>query len=169
MDSDKLSDELWNELMKNINVSRKGRGYVIDRVVQMEILLDQLICAFFTNDKDKNSKFYNRILNKEFFTLHQKIKVFSELELHKHEKFNGRFSGFTGLLHEANAIRNIVAHQEEDPYTPGFNVTIKNIKKKVQLNDDFLNEFESFMQEIYRSLFEIMYESGLTLMKDFGK
>jgi len=167
MDSDEFSEQLWNNLMKNIDTTRKGRGYIIDRVIQMEILLNQIISSFFSDDKEKYKNFNELILNKEFFTLHQKIKIFSELKLHKDKKFDKKFEGLTERLFEVNKIRNKVAHLNDNPYNPGFNVKIKDKTKRVQLNDKFLKEFEEFMQEIYKSLINIQVESGLA--KNFHK
>ncbi len=133
----------------------------------MEILLNQIISSFFSDDKDRYENFNELIINKEFFTLHQKIKIFSELKLHKDKKFENKFDKLTERLFEVNKIRNKFAHLNDDPYNPGFNVKIKDKTKRVQLNNEFLEEFEEFMQDIYGSLMTIQVESGLT--KNFYK
>ena len=161
MVSDEFSEQLWTNLMNHMVATRKSRGYIIDKVIQMEVLLDQIISSFFSDDKDKYEKFNKLILNKEFFTLHQKIKIFSELQLHKDKKFEKKFDELVKRLYEVNKIRNIVAHVYDDFSTPGFSVTLKEKTKRVQLNDEFIEEFERVMQEIYTSLLTIQFESGL--------
>ncbi|GEM_PF-6661467 len=154
--------ELW---MKNLNLNRTGRGYIIDRVIQMELMLNDILANYFCEKGELYLSFKELILNKEFFTLQQKINLFRDLGLHKQDKFKDQFMGLSGKLMEANNIRNKVAHLSINLENPKINIKLNNKIQDVCLNDKFLNEFEDFMNEIYVSLMKIKIKSNF---KNFG-
>ena len=158
----KTQQKLW---MKNLNLNRKGRGYIIDRVIQMELMLDDMLANHFCEKKEEYLSFKELIISKEFFTLHQKIKLFRDLGLHKQDKFKKQFVGLSGRLMEANEIRNKVAHVSIDLENPKINIKLNNKSQAVYLDDNFLNEFEDFMTKIYTSLMKITIDSNF---KNFG-
>ncbi|MEE8358524.1 MAG: hypothetical protein V3R82_03855, partial [Candidatus Hydrothermarchaeales archaeon] len=58
-------------------------------------------------------------------------------------------------------IRNKVAHLPIDIANPRLNIKINDKDREVFLDDDFLGEFENYMEDIYQSLLTIIVQLGV--------
>jgi len=126
---------------KNIN---EFRGIILDKVVYIENMINFVLSNYFCKNQSKQT-FMEFVLDKEFFTFFQKIRLFEDLKLHKHPKVGDKYKGYFGKLKDIDEIRNAFAHgfvQEEDNklilwYKKGGKT--KNLKVDDVLKEEFLN------------------------------
>ncbi|MBW3020098.1 hypothetical protein KY334_02270 [Candidatus Woesearchaeota archaeon] len=144
------SEEIIEKQNENDLILAEKRGYILNRMTEFEHLLNTILTNYFASKKDD---FYNLILGKEFFTLHQKIKLFGELQLHKHETFENVFKGLTGLMHELKEMRNLVAHGSK---SHGMEPKIGYVGKTSKtLDDEFMNDFNEKFETVFLALNEL--------------
>ncbi len=159
-DTNKMTwlDEELAELEKSNKEFLELRGYILERTVEIEYKLVLLLTAYFCMDKFE--KFRELIMDKEFFTFFQKIKIFNELQLHKDSTFGKKFDKFSEKLYQINDIRNTFAHGARG----ASGVIYVNKKKKVidysELNDlkkKFTEEVEQ-VEKMLNDLLNIHYK-----------
>ena len=167
------------KLIENLNITIEGIGRIISQVHIVESFLDDILETYFCGKGLKGYQFYNLILRGEFFTLHQKINVFSKLGFHREPKFKDKFKGLTRRLNEANNIRNKMAHRIniekiidsskdfdnpkkfDELHIDKYKIRMNNKEKTIIINDEFLNEFEEFINNINKDLVNVMADSDL--------
>ena len=132
-----LTDKLDSDQRKNDGVVAEIRGYIINRMVELENFLNVFLGTYFVEDY---SKFHKFILSEEFFTLRQKVIIFGKIGYHKNKRFNGKYDGLTKILDELVSIRNLIAHGYFTHFT---RPEIKKLKQKVptKLNEEFKENF----------------------------
>jgi hypothetical protein len=148
-----VNDELVEKQTKNKEVLAQRRGVILDEMSQVEHLLNIFLATYFThrdytnfeqiltsNESQVWSQFYELVLGQDFFTFHQKVKLFGKLKYHKDEKFGGVFDGLTGNLHELKDMRNIVAHGFKSHGTKP-EVKFLGSHKVETIDDEFMKEF----------------------------
>lgn len=84
----------------------KVRGEVIHWMVEIESLMDEIICAYFV--RPRHFSHFMEILLWENFSMFLKIKLFNEIDFG--EKFEERKKQIVKDLNELNSIRNKIAH-----------------------------------------------------------
>ncbi|MBW2998568.1 hypothetical protein KY321_03430 [Candidatus Woesearchaeota archaeon] len=144
------TDEIIEKQNDNDHKLAEKRGYILNRLTEFEHLLNTIITNYFASKKDE---FYNLILGKEFFTLHQKIRLFGELQLHKNEHFENKLKGLTGLMHDLKEMRNLVAHGTK---AHGMEPRVSYVGKKSKaLDDEFMNDFNEKFETVFLALNEL--------------
>jgi hypothetical protein len=100
-----------------VTPAKKIRGDVISKSLEIEFYLNEIIGLFFMGDNKKQRDVFNEcILQKEFFTFGQKVKVLNFLLTNCSEKFhinstNDRKAIIT-LIQNVMERRNKFAHEE---------------------------------------------------------
>lgn len=111
-EDDKKVDVAFEEWVDNWKKQKKElhefRGEVLSKSVYIETLLGFILAECLAR-KGMELEF-RRILNKEFFTFMQKVKIFSGLQIHKHAYFKNKYTGYSGKLFEIIEFRNAFAH-----------------------------------------------------------
>lgn len=149
------------------------RSRILNYAILVELQLGDFIGKYFVKEKDKNAKFGELILNKEFFTFEQKIRIFKKL-IEEDENLKIRHFSvveydlsnnkkeFIKKIEYIREIRNIVAHNHPFTNESGeFYVEYKSGKKTKELilNELFDKKFFKIYMEVYDALF--------VLLKDF--
>jgi len=144
-----------NEL-KKLNEQQKYiirvRGEVIHWMVEIESLMDEIICAYFV--KPKYFSHFMKILLWENFSMSLKIKLFNEIDFGK--GFKERKKQIVKDLSELNSIRNKIAHwlgivSLKNKFIAGRDYKVVSIDKK------FIDRFRKEAESILASLHTILY------------
>jgi hypothetical protein len=133
------------------------RGLLLNRTAELEHQLNLFLSFYFTRDDKRSMEFYDEILSKEFFTLHQKIAIFQELGFHKQERFEGRFDGLSAKLHKVKELRNLIAHGHKASATEP-KVRTLTMKEPVALDEKFIAAFKDAFESSFFSLVELNEE-----------
>lgn len=154
-----INDELIKKQNENDEILAERRGYILNRMAELEHLLNIFLVNYFIPHQHTDSEiwgnFYGLILGKDFFSLHQKIKLFGEIGYHKNIKFNKVFDGLTGILNELKDMRNIVAHGYKRHGTKP-EVTFLGSHSFKNIDDNFMNEFSKKFEIAFLSLSELI-------------
>lgn len=130
------------------------RGLLLNRSAELEHQLNLFLAFYFTREERLAAEFYDELLSKEFFSLHQKITVFGELAYHKQERFKGRYVGLTRRLLKVKELRNLMAHgykaSGSEPKVSTF-----TRKEPVALDDRFIASFKEAFEASFFSLVEL--------------
>ncbi len=148
-----VTEELNKKQYDNEMDLSKKRGYLLNRMTEIEHSLNLVLTTYFV-DFDKFFDFQNLILGKEFFTLFQKINLFKELKIHKKEEFGNKFDGLTGVLLDLMKIRNIVAHGFKVHGTKPI-VCFLGTDKHYTIDKDFMDDFSNKFQIAFYCLNEL--------------
>ena len=147
--------ESMNLNLEAHNTSEKIRGAILSKAILLEQVISLFICNYFVS-LGKRDLFNELVLEKEFFTFENKIKVLEKLEIGglmkrvRDMKGNPfRFSEdkkeFIKAIRWVREIRNAIAHKRA-----GLEVNEKALKiryhfdvkdKEILLNDQFLKRF----------------------------
>jgi hypothetical protein len=130
------------------------RGLLLNRTAELEHQLNLFLSFYFTRDEKRAMEFYDEVLSKEFFTLHQKIALFGELAYHKQERFGGKFDGLTAALHKVKEFRNLIAHGHKASATE-LRIRTLTMKEPVLLDDKFIASFKEAFEASFFSLVEL--------------
>jgi len=162
------NDELIEKQTKNEEALAQRRGVILNKISEVEHLLNVFLTTYFThrnytnftqiltsNESQVWSQFYDLVLGQDFFTFHQKIKLFGKLGYHKDEKFEGVFDGLTGILHELKDMRNIVAHGFKSHGTKP-EVKFLGRHKVKTIDDEFMKEFNKRFEITFLCLAELI-------------
>ena len=133
------------------------RGLLLNRSAELEHQLNLFLAFYFTRNEDRAAEFYDEILAREFFTMHQKITIFGELEFHKQERFKKRFVGLTRSMLKVKELRNIMAHGYKAGWTEP-KVSTFTRKEPIALDDKLIAEFKEAFEASFFSLIELNEE-----------
>jgi len=133
------------------------RGLLLNRTAELEHQLNLFLSYYFAREEKRAMEFYDQVLAKEFFTLHQKIALFGELKYHKQERFKGRFGGLTGRLHRVKDIRNLIAHGHKASASEP-KVRMLTMKEPAVLDERFIADFKDAFESSFFSLVELNAE-----------
>ncbi len=140
------------------------RSRVLNYAIIIEMQLGDFIREYFINDEPKKIKFNELILNKEFFTFEQKIRIFGkiikemkDLEIFVLGKGGYNLGDNTKELMERiryiQEIRNAIAHEHPFRNKGTDEISIKykfgGKIKEIILNESFGMEFFKGYSEIY--------------------
>ena len=150
------NNELEEKQDNNEELLAKRRGYILNRMSEIEHQLNLFLARYFTPAPDitLHGTFYDLVLGKDFFTLHQKIKLFGELKFHKDKEFKNVFDGLTGVLHELKDMRNIMAHGHKAHYTEPT-MTFLGSHKSKNIDEIFMRKFNKNFEIAFFSLAEL--------------
>lgn len=163
-ENDNSEDDMMRYIMDGLEIMKKFRGEVIEKSLQLDHILDDIISNYFSKEsKKKNDQFRSLLLDSRYTTSFRKIKIFQELKLHKDPIFKNRFDGLSGRLICFNEARDDFAHLTRETYHHQFTVRWKGKKENKDLDDAFKKEIEDEFQYLITSLFEIAHEFGLLL------
>ena len=152
-----IDKKLLEKQRENDRKIAEIRGHILNRVVELEDQLNTFISVYFTGNTERTRDFYDLILSEEFFTFHQKIKLFDRIAYHKQESFAGKYDGLAAYLHKVKEIRNLVAHGHRiDPLQPRIRMLSK--KKPTTIDQNFLEEFKKSFETSLFSLVELNRE-----------
>lgn len=161
---DSPEEMLSSYIIDGIGIMKKFRGEIIERILQIENSLDDIISNHYSKDtKKKNDQFRKNMLDSRFCTTHQKIRIFSDLKLHKNAKFKNKFDDIIKRMHHFNEARNDFAHGLRDSYHHEFKVRWKGKALVASLNNDFQKKIDDEFQYIITGLKVIQMESGLMI------
>ena len=163
-EDNQFEEVMEDYVMSGFEIMKQFRGNVIEKSLQLDYLLDNIIANYFSKEnKTKNDQFRSLILDSRFTTSFRKIKIFQELKLHKDPKFGDKFKGFSGRLLHFNEARDDFAHITRDTYYHEFDMRWKGKKEIRKLDTKFQKELENEFQYLIKSLLHIAMESGLLL------
>ena len=108
------NDKIITDIVSN---AKKIRGEVISQSLDVEFILNEFIGLFFIKDDTEQIKVFNEcILQKEFFTFGEKLKVFNYLLTNYPEKFHlesdEKRKEIITAIREVMEYRNKIAHEE---------------------------------------------------------
>jgi F0F1-type ATP synthase delta subunit len=149
-----IDQKTLHEQKENDRKIGEIRGLLLNRTAELEHQVNLFLAYYFTRDEKRAMEFYDQVLSKEFFTLHQKIALLGELGYHKQERFKGRFDGLTGRLHRVKDIRNLIAHGHKASASEP-KVRMLTMKEPVALDDKFLSDFKEAFESSFFSLVEL--------------
>jgi hypothetical protein len=133
------------------------RGLLLNRSAELEHQLNLFLAYYFTREEKRAMEFYDEVLAKEFFTLHQKITILGELGYHKQERFGGKYEGLARRLLRVKELRNLMAHGYkvggQEPKISTF-----TRKEPVSLDPDFIAGFKEAFEASFFSLIELNEE-----------
>ncbi len=130
------------------------RGLLLNRTAELEHQLNLFLSFYFTHDEKRSMELYDRILSKEFFTLHQRIVLFGDLAYHKQDRFKGKYDGLTAMLHKVKDFRNLIAHGHKASSTE-LRIRTLTMKEPVLLDDKFIASFKEAFEASFFSLVEL--------------
>ncbi len=151
------SDELTKYIYEGFDVMRKFRGEFMEKTLQLDLMLDEIISCYFSKERMKNEKFRKLILNPINITIHSKISILKKLELCTDEKYKDFIKRFCWFIES----RNYFAHVPRDSYHPEFEFLWKGKKITKELNDSFFKELNEEVQYLAMKLTWIRHESNL--------
>ena len=141
--------------------SHERRSRILNYAIMVELQIGEFLNHYFIDNENKKQQFSELILNKEFFTFEQKIRIFSKIiqqENIKIERF-GRETDKKNLIKDIEYIRevrNAIAHNHpfRNPETNDITIKYKhkNKDKEIPLNDVFDKEFFN----LYMKVFELV-------------
>lgn len=104
-------------IQKIVSDAKKNRGEVISKSLDVEYFLNEIIGLFFIgNDREQIEIFNECILQKEFFTFGEKLKVLNFLLTNNSEKFHlespKKRKEIITIIREVMEYRNKFAHEE---------------------------------------------------------
>jgi len=152
------------------NLMKKFRGDVIEKGLQIDLVLEEIIANYFINsDRIKNEQFKKLMLNSRDTTTFRKIQFFRELGLYKNPKFENKYDDVVTRLFWFINTRNDFAHLPRKSYNHEFKFRWKSDKKYDyrNLDDDFLKEIEDEFQYLVNALIQIQF--NLDLMINWAK
>jgi len=158
----KVTKEDIQELMRQKDVLIGIRGRVVDATIEIENLLDSVVTnLLFQKEPSKitleKTTFKGEVLDREFFTLMNKWKVFKGL-CHSHDSLKSQ--NYTRLLsdiHKIINIRNRFAHGKiyfKEAKMPTLEY-YENGKKEDKLDNDYFDNLNSLFNEVHNHLFKI--------------
>ncbi len=127
------------------------RGGIINSMVDFEHFLCIFLSSYFC-EHWKDTEFYEHILAQDFFTAHQKIKLFRRIGYYKQEKYKGKYKGLSGIMSKLNELRNLVAHGTPFHFTKpelGFPYS----GKAIHFDDALAKKFRTAFEQVYFSLY----------------
>ncbi|MBU2637721.1 MAG: hypothetical protein KJ955_02010 [Nanoarchaeota archaeon] len=127
----------WKQQEKELH---EFRGKVLTKSVYIECLLDFILSKYFCNNTT-DVEFRTGVLGKEFFTFMQKIKIFSELQIHKRPHFKGEYDGYSEKLFNLAEIRNAFAHGHLDTEEKTILYLRGDKQKTLQIDEQLQKQF----------------------------
>ena len=156
-------EELIENVRKHKKIIREARAKIIDDAISIEAMLDSILTQFFIENGDKQNIFQFDVLAREFFTFHQKIRIFSELGLHRDPKYKDKFKGLTGKLDYIKDMRNAVAHGLPFLGEPKI-LYFKQKQRTLELNNLEMQKFDETIDFVLDALSEV-FDDILSIKK----
>lgn len=152
MEGRKLSKKELKKLENQQKEIIRVRGEVTHWLVEIEALLDEIICAYFI--RPAYFSHFMKILLWENFSMSLKIKLFNEIDFGK--KFEEKKKQIIKDLNELNSIRNKIAHwlgivTLKDKFIAGRDY------KSILIDKKFLDGFRKKAINVLKSLKAILY------------
>jgi hypothetical protein len=161
------NDELEKRQAVNSDNISIIRGNIISGMAELEQMLCMFLSKYF--GKDKSSDFYKHILAQDFFTTHQKIKLFQRIGYHKQDKYNGKYGGLSGMMFKLNELRNVVAHGMKFHFTrPEIGYPYSG--EIVHFDEDLGKTFTNAYEQVWFSLWLLTEDLDKEIFKQqFGE
>ncbi|MBN2421961.1 hypothetical protein JXB41_01930 [Candidatus Woesearchaeota archaeon] len=118
-----------NETYDKIQEIRRIRSAILEKLIHLEAEIDNIIAAYFISNKTRYEEFKRTILEKEFFTPAQKIRLLSDLNLHLPQDRNGIPVNLVIRLKDAFKIKNAILRSKYELHPVEINRAINVIKK----------------------------------------
>jgi len=137
-----LTEEHLKKQKKCTEELSKIRGEILHRSIETEMMLGSFLVTYFTyepydRDFEKTSNFME-IMNKMSFQ--RKIEIFKKIGFHNKKNFNEKYKDFEKILESIKESRNMIAHSIQMNF---IRPVLGNRKKKIELNQDYLNKFHT--------------------------
>jgi hypothetical protein len=159
---DEFEEKIESYIMNGMDIMKKFRGEIIEKSLQVEYILDDIISNYFSKEtKKKNILFREKILSRK--TMGPKADIFLSLKLHKNKRFEKKFEKLPNKLKNFITARNKFAHNLRESYHHEFKGNWNGKECIIKLDDEFLKKIDDEFQYLIKSLRYIQLESGLLL------
>jgi hypothetical protein len=162
--SKSLKSQQAEEFRKKLTEASIRRGTIIEAALIIEGRLNQLFSQYFCKDT-LSGEFEEKILNREFFTFENKIRLLNRLSIYpiitscfRHEGKKNPTINFHNInqlkkgLAFIREIRNALAHSpiHTDNLTPNSTIkyTYDKKRKEIELTSDFVADYTQKAAEI---------------------
>ncbi len=102
--------------MAGVTYVKTIRGEIIEGTLSIETYINRLIASYFIDKTDRLEEFIRNVLEKEFFTFGQKIRLMRRISRDFQEESPGLRDRFFRYLNYVMEIRNAIAHGKSDAF-----------------------------------------------------